>query len=109
METIIATSKDMYFNIIILPSNSVLNKTGNGDGFFSSLFQTTLEGNKLQNATVAGEVWTFLNYFQKIKFMYPYNRSIVTVSIDVFFNDLFRLLANYFLLLGCVNIPITIG
>ena len=56
METIIATSKDMYFNIIILPSNSVLNKTGNGDGFFSSLFQTTLEGNKLQNATVAGEV-----------------------------------------------------
>lgn len=35
---------------------SVLNKTGNGDGFFSSLFQTTLEGNKLQNATVAGEV-----------------------------------------------------
>ena len=79
METIIATSKDMYFNIIILPSNSVLNKTGNGDGFFSSLFQTTLEGNKLQNATVAGEVWwTFLNYFQKIKFMYPYNRSIVS-------------------------------
>ena len=35
---------------------SVLNKTGNGDGFFSSLFQTTLEGNKLQNATCAGEV-----------------------------------------------------
>ena len=43
-------------------TDSVLNKTGNGDGFFSSLFQTTLEGNKLQNATCAGEV-----IFYKIK------------------------------------------
>jgi len=34
----------------------VLSRTGNGDGFFSSLFQTTLEGNRLQNATVPAEV-----------------------------------------------------
>jgi len=35
---------------------SVLNKTGSGDGFFSSLYQTTLEGNRLQNATVPAQV-----------------------------------------------------
>jgi len=35
---------------------SVLSKTGNGDGFYSSLFQATLEGNKIQNATVAADV-----------------------------------------------------
>lgn len=35
---------------------SVLSKTGSGDGFYSSLYQTTLEGNRLQNATVPAKV-----------------------------------------------------
>ena len=30
-------------------------------------------------------------------------------NLPSFFNDLFRLLANCFLLLGCVTIPVTIG
>ncbi len=30
--------------------------SGSGDGFFSSLYQTTLEGNRLQNATVPADV-----------------------------------------------------
>lgn len=34
----------------------VLKNSGSGDGFFSSLYQTTLEGNRLQNATVPADV-----------------------------------------------------
>jgi len=35
---------------------TILSKSGTGDGFFSSLFQTTLEGNRLYNATMPREV-----------------------------------------------------
>jgi len=35
---------------------SLLSKTGNGDGFYSSLFQSSLEGNRLYNATMPKEV-----------------------------------------------------
>ncbi|CAG0918175.1 unnamed protein product [Notodromas monacha] len=34
----------------------VLSKTGNGDGHFSSAFQSTLEGNPLHNASMPGEL-----------------------------------------------------
>jgi len=35
---------------------TILSKSGTGDGFFSSLFQTTLEGNRLYNASMPREV-----------------------------------------------------
>merc|ERR1712214_177900 len=34
----------------------LLNKSGSGDGFYSSLFQSTLEGNRLYNASMPREV-----------------------------------------------------
>ncbi|BES91409.1 dolichyl-phosphate-mannose-protein mannosyltransferase activity [Nesidiocoris tenuis] len=54
------------FGLIVLPALlylcifyihlTVLNRSGNGDGFFSSAFQSVLEGNSLHNASMPREV-----------------------------------------------------
>ncbi len=55
-------SNQFFFNFhpvtISICYCSVLSKTGTGDGFYSSLYQTTLEGNRLQNATVPAQVYS---------------------------------------------------
>lgn len=54
----------MFFFYIHL---EILNRSGNGDGFYSSAFQSRLIGNSLHNATMPrqvayGAVLTFKNY-----------------------------------------------
>jgi len=46
----------MLYMVFFYIHLSLLCKTGNGDGFYSSLFQSTLEGNRLYNATMPREV-----------------------------------------------------
>ena len=60
---------------------SVLSKTGNGDGFYSSLFQATLEGNKIQNATVAADVSVKLKWYHSLSLDIGFRIGMASVQM----------------------------
>lgn len=67
----------------------ILNKSGNGDGFYSSAFQSKLQGNSLHNASMPKgccvHIYIYSFFLMKLKFLF-YN-----IILDVSFGAIITL------------------